>query len=147
MDRQDVDYIIVHCSATKPKMKVNAEVIDRWHRLRGFFKIGYHFVIKRDGTVEKGRELDEAGAHVKGFNDKSWGICLVGGLDKKGKPENNFTDKQMKALRETIILLKGLQPGAMVRGHRDMPRVHKACPCFDVREWWSENYGELETSE
>ena len=75
--RKKTDYIFIHCSATKPSMDTDAKEIDRWHRARGFLKIGYHFVIKRDGTKEIGRELMESGAHVKSYNHKSIGICLM----------------------------------------------------------------------
>ena len=71
-ERKDTDYIVIHCSATKPSMDhVDAKEIDRWHRQRGWRKIGYHWVIRRDGIVEEGRELGEVGAHARGFNWKT----------------------------------------------------------------------------
>lgn len=128
-------YIVVHCSATKPDMYVDGEMIDRWHRERGFLKIGYHWVIRRDGTLDKGREIDERGAHVRGFNSVSVGVCLVGGIDEEGKPDNNFTNEQFEALNEILAACKQTYPKAEILGHRDLPRVKKACPSFDVREW------------
>jgi len=130
--------ITVHCSATKVTTHVNAKVIERWHRERGFLKIGYHFVILRDGTVEEGRKLSEVGAHVGGHNTGNIGICLAGGLDENGKAENNFTAEQFVSLKELLVSLKSQFPHAEVKGHRDWPGVKKDCPCFDVREWASE---------
>lgn len=137
MAREETDYIVIHCAATKPSMDIGVKDIDKWHRQRGWRKVGYHYVIKRDGEVEIGRELDEVGAHAKGFNSNSVGICLVGGLSEDGKPENNYTDEQWIALRETVNQLKLPYPEAEVLGHRDLPDVNKECPCFDVREWWT----------
>ena len=137
-ERKDTDFIVIHCSATKPSMThVDAKEIDRWHRQRGWRKIGYHFVIRRDGIVEEGRELGEVGAHAKGFNSKSVGICLVGGIDEEGNPENNYTDEQWKALEELVNQMLLPYPDAEVLGHCDLPDVKKACPCFNVREWWT----------
>ena len=137
-ERKDTDFIVIHCSATKPSMThVDAKEIDRWHRQRGWRKIGYYFVIRRDGIVEEGRELGEVGAHAKGFNSKSVGICLVGGIDEEGNPENNYTDEQWKALEELVNQMLLPYPDAEVLGHCDLPDVKKACPCFNVREWWT----------
>lgn len=132
---ESVDYIVVHCSATKPSVKVDAAMINRWHREKGWLKIGYHFVIGRDGKVETGRELHEVGAHVAGFNHVSIGICLAGGVGEDGKAENNFTPDQFAALRRVLTYLKGQHPKAVIQGHRDFPKVAKDCPSFNVKKW------------
>lgn len=137
--RKQTNYLVVHCSATKPSMDIDAKEIDRWHRQFGWSRIGYAYVIKRNGEVEVGRGADEIGAHVKGYNNESLGICLIGGVDDNGDPDSNFTDHQWTALKNTITLLKDQYPQAEVLGHRDFPDVKKACPCFDVREWWKNN--------
>lgn len=129
-------HIVVHCSATKAGQDIGAKEIDSWHRTRGFLKIGYHFVIRLDGKFEVGRYEDEVGAHAEGFNSSSIAVCLVGGLDANGKPENNFNHEQMETLRRIVFALKDLHPNAEVLGHRDLPGVKKDCPCFDVRAWW-----------
>lgn len=135
-ERKETEYIVIHCSATKASMNTDAKEIDRWHRQRGWRKIGYHWVIRRDGVVEEGRDLGEVGAHAKGFNHNSVGICMVGGIDDKGEPENNYTDEQWKALEQLVWQMKLPYPDAEVLGHCDLPDVKKACPCFDVRKWW-----------
>lgn len=137
----DVKFLAVHCSATGPAQDVGVADIDRWHRLRGFLKVGYHFVIRRDGRVEQGRKLTERGAHVEGSNHNSIGICMVGGVDgsKLQKPQANFTEAQLATLRGLITQLHTVYPDATVQGHRDFPNVAKACPSFDVKHWLATN--------
>lgn len=138
LDPAAVKFIVIHCSATSVKTPdIGAEEIERWHRARGFNGIGYHFVIKRDGTVQNGRSLDIPGAHVEGYNSVSIGICLVGGIDtsKLMKPEANFTNQQYDSLRLLLATLQPRFPAAKVQGHRDFPNVAKACPSFDVQHW------------
>lgn len=131
-------HIVVHCSATPPDVKVDKFVIDRWHRERGFLKIGYHFVIKRDGVVEAGRELTEAGAHVEGHNASSIGICMAGGCKRVGErlvAENNFTAPQWASLASLLTGLIPKFPTATVVGHRDL-NPNKDCPSFDAKAWF-----------
>ena len=135
-----VELLVVHCAATRANMDVGAKEIDGWHRQRGFRKIGYHFVIRRDGTVETGRALDEPGAHAEQVNSRSLGICLVGGLAKDGKSgADNFAPEQKAALRVLLRELKQKYPAADILGHRDIPGVAKDCPSFNVREWLAAN--------
>lgn len=136
MTRKSTDFIIIHCSATPPEMDIGAAEIDRWHRARGWLGIGYHFVIRRNGAVELGRAPSRAGAHVNGYNDKSLGICLVGGSSKFNlkRAENNFTPLQWEALTELLIVTSELFPNAEVVGHRDLD-AGKICPSFDVKGW------------
>lgn len=131
----DVKFIAIHCSATPGDRDVKLADIDRMHRLRGFLSVGYHYVIERDGTAQPGRSLTERGAHVENFNHCSIGVCLIGGVDSKLKPEANFTPAQMATLRELLGDMKEAFPNAVVQGHRDFPKVAKACPSFDVRHW------------
>jgi len=150
MKRTQTDFIVVHCSATTRQQDIGAEEIDAMHKKRGWKKIGYQLVIRRNGLLEKGREIDEVGAHVKGFNRISVGICLVGGVDNGGHPEDNFTSAQFSTLRSVLMMLETKYPNAKICGHRDMsPDVDgdgiieewewlKACPCFDVAQWWED---------
>jgi len=132
-----IDYIVVHCSATKGD--VSAKTIDSWHRERGWSGIGYHYVVRENGTIEEGRKLETAGAHVKGFNANSIGICMAGGLNDHGQASNNFSSYQFTSLRSLINALKAAFPDSILEGHRDFPGVNKECPCFDVKEWYSHN--------
>jgi N-acetylmuramoyl-L-alanine amidase len=131
-----ITQLVVHCSATQAKADVGVKEIDRWHRQRGFLRIGYHFVIRRDGTLETGRPLEQIGAHVSGHNKESIGICLVGGVQEDGKTaENNFTSEQFTQLAALLRKLREDYPNTEIRGHRDFPRVAKDCPSFDVKTW------------
>ena len=138
MPRRRTMHIVIHCSATRRHMDIGAKEIRDWHvRGDGWADIGYHLVIRRDGTVEKGRALDAIGAHVAGHNATSVGVCLVGGLGEgKGwPPENNFTRAQWTALKTVVADLLARYPEAKVLGHRDFPKVNKACPSFDAKAW------------
>jgi len=135
MPRRVTDLIFVHCSATKPSMDTDIKDIDRWHRERGFLKVGYHYVIKRDGTLQKGRELMEAGAHVKTYNHRSIGIALCGGVAEIDVNvwEDNFTSEQYATLYNLLVDLKTQFPDAKIMGHNEVSS--KACPSFNVQEW------------
>lgn len=137
MTPQDVKYIAVHCADTYARMDIDWREIDRWHRKKGWTMIGYHYVIKRDGTIEEtSRKLNMQGAHVEGYNHCSIGICLVGGKADDGGAEDNFTEDQKQSLAQLILELRqGGYAAATVQGHRDFPKVTKLCPSFDVRAW------------
>lgn len=132
---RSINTIIVHCSATKPSMDIGVEKIRQWHKAKGWSDIGYHRVIRRDGTIEIGRPIQKVGAHAKGFNKNSVGVCLIGGIDDKGKPENNFTEKQFDALYGVVNNYRQDYDVETILGHTDLPHVAKACPCFDVESW------------
>ena len=144
---RNIDSIIVHCSATKAGQDFTATDIDRWHRERGFNGIGYHYVIRLDGKLEKGRDVALAGAHCKGWNERSVGICYIGGLDENGRPADTRTNAQKRVLYQIIMDLQREYNILQVLGHRDTsPDLNgdgviepyeyvKACPCFDVKEF------------
>lgn len=135
---ESVDYIVIHCSATRPGMDIGKAEIEVWHRQRKMVKIGYHLVIRRDGVIEQGRALDEMGAHARGVNQHSIGVCMVGGVDDKLHPQNNFTDIQWEAMRYVLKFLTLKHPEATIIGHRDVPGTNKACPSFDVSAFLSD---------
>jgi len=123
--------IIIHCAATPEGSSFCAADIDRWHRKRGFRCIGYHYVIKLDGTIEEGRPLPEPGAHCIGHNEHSIGVCYIGGVAKDGHtPKDTRTEKQKAALYYLLRRLKTQYPDAEIHGHRDFAK--KACPSFDA---------------
>ena len=144
---RNIDSIIVHCSATKAGQDFTATDIDRWHRERGFNGIGYHYVICLDGKLEKGRDVALVGAHCKGWNERSIGICYIGGLDENGRPADTRTNAQKRVLYQIIMDLQREYNILQMLGHRDTsPDLNgdgviepyeyvKACPCFDVREF------------
>lgn len=141
--RSITDAVFVHCSATKATMNVGVREIRQWHKEQGWLDVGYHFIIRRDGTVEEGRPVDVVGSHVKDWNSRSVGVCLVGGIDEKGHFEANFTPAQMFELRGLLQTLLAKYPGAELKAHHDV--ATKACPSFDLQRWWTKN--ELVTSD
>lgn len=131
---REINHLVVHCSYTPPSMDIGADEVRQWHKDKGWRDIGYHYVIRRNGSVEKGRPEDEVGAHAKGYNLDSIGICLIGGK-KSGeeKAEFNFTMKQLMALDHLIKIKLKDYPGSMVSGHNQLSS--KSCPCFNVPEF------------
>ena len=136
-----ISKIIIHCAATRPSSDIGAAEIRRWHiEGNGWSDIGYHGVIRRDGTLESGRPMDQAGAHTSGQNKDSIGLCLAGGVKEDGKtPENNFTPEQWKTLERVVKELVKRFPGVTVHGHNEF--ANKACPCFDAKAWWAKVSG------
>jgi hypothetical protein len=132
-----INLIVIHCSATTADMDVGRDWIDDEHRKRGFAGIGYHYVIRRDGTEEVGRPESQIGAHAQGHNKDSLGVCLAGGVRRAGSKliaESNYTPAQWAQLKRLIQRLRHKYPNAKIVGHRDLDR-RKECPCFDVRDW------------
>lgn len=149
--RTRTDLIVFHCSATKPSQNIGRKEIEEWHLSRGFASIGYHLVIRRDGTVEQGRALDQIGAHVEGYNSASVGVCLVGGLNEDGSgvefgsfDDTDYTRAQWAAAHDIVNFLRRVYPAARIVGHRDLsPDLNndgkiqqrewmKTCPGFDA---------------
>ncbi len=128
---RNINKIIVHCSATKEGKAFNVADITRWHKQRGFATIGYHWVVLLDGTIQQGRAEMTMGAHCKGHNANSIGICYIGGLDENGKSKDTRTPEQKKSLLELLKRLKKDYPNATIHGHREF--ASKACPCFDAK--------------
>lgn len=121
--------IILHCSAVRPDQTSSAKQIDLWHRKRGFKSIGYHYVVRRDGSIEHGRPEAEVGAHCQGHNADSIGICYEGGLDENGKPADTRTPAQRESMELLIQELLARYPQAKVYTHHHFNK-NKACPCF-----------------
>lgn len=121
-----IDKIVIHCSASPHDRGDDAATIHRWHLSRGWDGIGYHYVILEDGTVQNGRPEYWAGAHTRGHNKNSLGICLMG--------DETFTDEQNGALVELLRTLMERYPEPWIVGHY-MLDPHKTCPNFDVPEW------------
>ena len=123
--------IIVHCSATPEGKDFTVLDIKKWHLERGFSDIGYHYVIYRDGSINKGRDESKIGAHCTGHNSYSIGVCYVGGVAKDGKTaKDTRTDAQKKSLLSLLRNLKMKYPQASIHSHRDY--ANKACPSFDA---------------
>ena len=131
MPADAVRHLILHCSATPCERDYPIEQLRRDHLARGFLDIGYHYYIRKDGSVSQHRRLTEVGAHCRPFNRCSIGICYEGGLDEQGRPQDTRTLAQRAALIHLLVKLKKQFPKAVIRGHNEMPgATPKACPCF-----------------
>ena len=133
--RTDTNYLVIHCSATRADQEITADHIRRWHvDDNGWSDIGYHWVIEREGKLQHGRHAQSQGAHVRGHNHESIGICLVGGMAENGDPEDNFTPEQWLVLEKLIEVLQVRYPAAQVVGHYYFT-PYKTCPNFVVEHW------------
>lgn len=143
--KRTITDIIIHCTATRAWQDYNADDIRRMHKAKGWADIGYHYVVRLDGTIENGRDVDKIGAHVSGHNANSIGVVYVGGLDNQGNAKDTRTENQKNALLNLLLDLRQLYPSASIRGHRDFsPDLNgngtiepnewvKQCPCFDAK--------------
>mgnify|MGYP002541845993 CR=1 FL=1 len=139
-----VNLIVIHCSATREDRCFTEHDLETAHRNRGFDGAGYHFYIRKNGYIKGTRPIEKIGAHAKGYNAHSIGICYEGGLDVNGAPKDTRTEWQKHSLRVLVLALLKDFPGARVCGHRDLsPDLNgngeiepeewiKQCPCFDV---------------
>ena len=126
----NIKYLVVHCSDTEDNHDLSGIDIHKMHLAFGWDGIGYHKVIKRDGIIENGRPEFWIGAHVKGMNSQSLGVCLIG--------RNNFTFEQFDSLEKILVNWKKKYCNAKILGHRDIVKTHKTCPNFDVKNWIKE---------
>lgn len=132
-----IDKIIFHCSATVEGQNISVATIRNWHvKGRGWSDIGYHYYIGIDGKINSGRPVNKIGAHTKGENESSIGVCYCGGLDANKKAKDTRTEAQKVAIIKLIKTLKNIYPDASLHGHNEF--ANKACPCFDVQEEYAE---------
>ena len=135
---RNISLIVLHCSATRVTQNFTVEQLEACHKARGFPTIGYHYYITKDGTLYPCRPESQTGAHAKGYNSHSIGICYEGGLDKNGKPADTRTLAQKVTMEELLQSLCVDYPDAEILGHRELPGVRKDCPCFDTKKWLEE---------
>lgn len=132
---KSIRFLVLHCSATRCNQNYSVDQLMRDHKRRGFRTIGYHFYIRRDGTLTQHRKLLEVGAHARPYNRCSIGICYEGGLDEKGRSKDTRTARQTVCITELLKKLHKLFPNARIVGHRDLPgTTPKDCPCLDAQK-------------
>lgn len=144
-----IDLIVIHCSATCEDRTFTEHDLNTAHRLRGMDGPGYHFYVRRNGDIKSTRPVEKVGAHARGHNTRSIGICYEGGLNSHGVPKDTRTEWQKHSLRVLVRTLRIDYPNAQVVGHRDLsPDLNgngeiepmewtKQCPCFEVsQERW-----------
>ncbi len=123
----NIEFLVIHCSDTDNSKDLRALDIHKMHLNFGWDGIGYHKIICRSGNVENGRPEYWIGAHVKGKNHISLGVCLIG--------RDNFTKKQFISLERVLKSWKALHPQAKIVGHCETGNTSKTCPNFDVKNW------------
>lgn len=143
---RNITRVIIHSSATRPHIDVGAAEIRAWHTNptseggRGWSDIGYHFVIRRSGAIEPGRPVYRPGAHTKGHNADSIGVCIVGGLSHDGEPAPCYTLRQVHSLRALIQTARHMLPGIeVIEGHRAYAATD--CPSFSVPDFVTDACG------
>ena len=146
-----IDLIVIHCSASRADRDFTETDLEVCHRRRGFNGIGYHFYIRKNGDIKTTRPIERIGAHAKGFNQTSIGICYEGGLDCHGRPADTRTEWQIHSMHVLVLTLLRDYPGCRICGHRDLsPDLNgngeiepeewiKQCPCFDASRSRMEN--------
>ena len=133
--RTETKYVVVHCADTPPEMDIGAAEIKKWHTdpPRNWEDNGYHYVLRRSGVLENGRNIELQGAHAVAVNSNSVGVCLAGRGD-------NFTEDQYFALHNIIQTLMDMYPGVEVIGHSDVEPKKPYCPGFNVKQWMKEEF-------
>lgn len=126
-----INKIILHCTATPEGKDYTVAQIREWHvKGNGWKDIGYHYVIYRDGSIHEGRPVEQVGAHCKGYNANSIGVCYVGGITEDNKPKDTRTTAQKEAMHRFVGELLAKYPGATLHCHNEF--ANKACPSFKI---------------
>lgn len=150
---RDITEVVVHWTATYLDQFLDANDIDRAHKDRGFGRIGYHFLILRDGTLQRGRPINEVGAHALRHNSFSIGVAFVGGInltaaqgaayggyqkvanDSRFASANSLTSTQMQTFDWFMESFFTAYPFGQALGHNDIDRNNKLDPGFDVVQY------------
>ena len=132
-----IKYIAIHCTATSQLATV-ASILKYWKERLKWKSPGYHYIIEASGKVTELLPIDKISNGVAGFNSVTINIAYIGGVYESGKTVDNRTPEQRASMSEIVKELKIQFPDAIVQGHRDFPNVHKECPCFDAKKWYSE---------
>ena len=132
---REIKLLVIHCSATRCNAPFSVEQLRQCHLQRGFTDIGYHFYITRNGELHHCRPVSEPGAHLRGFNRHSTGICYEGGLDEEGRPTDTRTQAQRLSLIDLLTILRLQYPQAQILGHYQLnAKINKACPVFNAQK-------------
>ena len=136
-ERKRTDYVVIHCSKTSETEDIGVSELKAKFIEDGWSDIGYHYVIRRDGTVEEGRQIDSVGGHLFGWDSVCLGICLVGGVggNKDGEETTNYTYMQLESLIRLLVSIKFKYPKAQIKAPFDFPGIDDGSPYFDVKEW------------
>lgn len=132
-----IKYIAIHCTATSQLATV-ASILKYWKERLKWKSPGYHYIIEASGKITELLPIEQVSNGVAGFNSVSINIAYIGGVYESGKTVDNRTPEQKASMAKLVKELKMQFPDAIVQGHRDFPNVHKECPCFEVKKWYSD---------
>ena len=133
--RRWVNKLFIHCSASDNPDHDDVSVMRRWHKARGWSDVGYHFFIKKDGTIQEGRSVERIPAanrndkKIPGFSGNAGTLtaCL------HGLKEDKFTEAQFDSLRSLCKSYHDIYKGNITfHGHREI--AYKSCPVFDYKK-------------
>lgn len=130
---RDIKYIVVHCTAT-PQNTTIQSIKQYWKKVLGWKSVGYHIIIDKNGIATRLADDSQITNGVKGYNSVSLHVSYIGGVDAAQKPIDNRTEAQKITLKNILCNWKGQYPNAIIQGHRDFPKVNKACPSFDAKK-------------
>ena len=125
--KNKISLLVIHCSDTPDHKNLTGMDIHQMHLGFGWDGVGYHKIVQRDGTIENGRPEYWIGAHAKGINSISLGVCLIG--------RRHFSKEQFKSLKLILLNWRRKFPKTKIIGHRDAIKTDKTCPNFDVEKW------------
>lgn len=127
-------YVVLHHAAARV---CSPYQVDSWHKANGWSSIGYHFFIRKDGTIYRGRPEWAVGAHASGKNSESIGVCVEGNYDL----ETNMPTLQKNAIKDVLSYLKDKYPKAGIKGHKEVGATGcpgKYYPLQEMKDYWNE---------
>ncbi len=155
---RDITETVVHWTGTYTDQDIGVEEIHQWHQAQGWSGIGYHYVIRRDGSIERGRPINYVGAHAKtnGHNENSIGVSFVGGYTTPSTgvtgggastgPES-FTAAQHTSFKMFMKTFYDVFPGGQAFGHMDTDPLNKIDPGFSVSDYVLTNFNKRNVTE
>lgn len=135
---REIKYIVLHCTATAPHTSVES-IKNFWKTKLGWSRPGYHHLVDNFGKVTLLESSDNICNGVKGYNEHAIHIAYIGGINVNGKASDTRTDLCKRQMFRLVRHYTAMFPQAKVLGHRDFPKVNKACPCFDALTWYIES--------
>ena len=142
---RDITEVVAHWTATYTNQDIGAEEVHEWHKKKGWSGIGYHYIIRRDGRIQRGRPLSKEGAHASdnGHNKYSIGISFAAGYNCPSGTKNpnkyisadSITAEQMKSFDMFMGAFYDEWPGGQAWGHVDTDNKGKTDPGFSVAEY------------
>lgn len=139
---KSVKFLVIHCVANRCNRPFSVENLIACGKAK-YGQCSYHYYVRYDGSVIQLLPENVQGVHARGYNYCSLGIVYEGGLDENGNPADTRTEAQKASLVALLRSLKEDYPAAKIVGHRELPGVHKACPCY----YPSKEYADLQLQE